>query len=174
MYFLCLHARHKLFYTHKHTLSAHGVHTHTHTLSHPIVYTHTHTHTLFSAHSVHTHTHMHTLFSQSHVHMYSRLFPIHTQSRFLYPHTHTHTLTPSQVYAARQPVQLETSYPKARRVILRDVARTDRKYHYFSHKRNLRKVHRILHIYAMFHPGELLSHIINYEQICFLLPWSGY
>ncbi|XP_064387949.1 TBC1 domain family member 17-like [Halichondria panicea] len=59
---------------------------------------------------------------------------------------------PSRVYAARRPVQLETSYPKARRIVLRDVARTDKNYHYFTHKRNLRKVHRILLTYAMFHP----------------------
>ena len=59
-----------------------------------------------------------------------------------------------QVYAARQPVDLEVGYPKAKRIVLRDVSRTDRNYHYFSHKRNLRKVHRILMIYSMFHPGE--------------------
>ena len=118
-----------------------------------------------------------------------------------------------QVFAARQPLELEISYSKAKRIILRDVLRTDRNFHYFrcehilpsfslspslprrpspaptfhtsllsplslsfmfalthslthslsppppslslcSHKRNLRKVHRILHIYAMFHPGQ--------------------
>ncbi|XP_011405709.2 PREDICTED: TBC1 domain family member 15-like [Amphimedon queenslandica] len=59
---------------------------------------------------------------------------------------------PSSVYATRQPVDLMGSYPKSKRVILRDVKRTDRTMHYFSHKRNLRKVHRLLHIYALFHP----------------------
>lgn len=39
---------------------------------------------------------------------------------------------PSRVFATQQPVDLEKSYPKAKRVILRDVLRTDRKYHYFS------------------------------------------
>jgi hypothetical protein len=58
----------------------------------------------------------------------------------------------SKVFAARQPLELETSYSKAKRIILRDVLRTDRNFHYFSHKRNLRKVHRILLVYAMFHP----------------------
>lgn len=65
---------------------------------------------------------------------------------------------PSKVFATRQPVDLDHSYPKSKRVILRDVKRTDRTVHYFSHKRNLRKVHRILHIYAMFHPD------IGYSQ----------
>jgi hypothetical protein len=59
---------------------------------------------------------------------------------------------PSKVYATRQPVDLEKSYPKSKRIILRDVKRTDRTVHYFSHKRNLRKVHRLLHIYALYHP----------------------
>jgi hypothetical protein len=59
---------------------------------------------------------------------------------------------PSRVFAARQPLELETSYAKDKRIVLRDVLRTDRNFHYFSHKRNLRKVHRILLIYAMFHP----------------------
>ena len=36
-----------------------------------------------------------------------------------------------QVFAARLPVDLEKSYPGAKRVILRDVARTDRNYHFF-------------------------------------------
>ena len=39
---------------------------------------------------------------------------------------------PSRVFATRQPVDLEKSYPKAKRIILRDVLRTDRYYHYFS------------------------------------------
>lgn len=39
---------------------------------------------------------------------------------------------PSRVFATQQPVDLEKSYPKAKRIILRDVLRTDRKYHYFS------------------------------------------
>lgn len=59
---------------------------------------------------------------------------------------------PAKVHATRQAVDLEKSYPKAKRIILRDVLRTDRNFHYFSHKRNLRKVHRILMVYAMFHP----------------------
>ena len=38
---------------------------------------------------------------------------------------------PSSVYATRQPVDLIKSYPKSKRVILRDVKRTDRTMHYF-------------------------------------------
>lgn len=38
---------------------------------------------------------------------------------------------PSSVYATRQPVDLTGSYPKSKRVILRDVKRTDRTMHYF-------------------------------------------
>ena len=41
---------------------------------------------------------------------------------------------PSTVYATRQPVDLEQSYPKAKRIILRDVLRTDRNFHYFRLK----------------------------------------
>ena len=37
----------------------------------------------------------------------------------------------AQVFAARQPLELETSYGKAKRIILRDVLRTDRNFHYF-------------------------------------------
>lgn len=40
---------------------------------------------------------------------------------------------PSRVYATRQPVDLEKSYPKSKRVILRDVKRTDRTVHYFRY-----------------------------------------
>ena len=36
-----------------------------------------------------------------------------------------------QVFAARQPLELEISYSKAKRIILRDVLRTDRNFHYF-------------------------------------------
>ena len=39
---------------------------------------------------------------------------------------------PSKVYATRQPVDLEVSYPKGKRLILRDVKRTDRVVHYFK------------------------------------------
>ena len=38
---------------------------------------------------------------------------------------------PSRVFATRQPVDLETSYTKSKRIILRDVKRTDRIVHYF-------------------------------------------
>ena len=38
---------------------------------------------------------------------------------------------PSRVYATRQPVDLDHSYPKSKRIILRDVKRTDRTIHYF-------------------------------------------
>ena len=38
---------------------------------------------------------------------------------------------PSRVYATRQPVDLEKSYPKSKRTVLRDVLRTDRNIHYF-------------------------------------------
>ncbi len=38
---------------------------------------------------------------------------------------------PSKVYATRQPVDLDRSYPKGKRLILRDVKRTDRVVHYF-------------------------------------------
>ena len=38
---------------------------------------------------------------------------------------------PSRVFATRQPVDLETSYTKSKRIILRDVKRTDRTVHYF-------------------------------------------
>ena len=38
---------------------------------------------------------------------------------------------PSKVYATRQPVDLDKSYPKGKRLILRDVKRTDRVVHYF-------------------------------------------
>ena len=38
---------------------------------------------------------------------------------------------PSKVFATRQPVDLDHSYPKSKRVILRDVKRTDRTVHYF-------------------------------------------
>lgn len=41
------------------------------------------------------------------------------------------TCSVMQVYATRQPVDLERSYPRAKRVILRDVPRTDRNIHYF-------------------------------------------
>ena len=41
------------------------------------------------------------------------------------------TLAVAQVFAARQPLELETSYGKAKRIILRDVLRTDRNFHYF-------------------------------------------
>ena len=41
---------------------------------------------------------------------------------------------PSRVYATRQPVDLRKSYPKGKRVILRDVKRTDRTVHYFRYK----------------------------------------
>ncbi|KAL5468895.1 hypothetical protein EMCRGX_G030041 [Ephydatia muelleri] len=58
----------------------------------------------------------------------------------------------ARVFAARHRVDKLASYSQSRRTILRDVARTDRHNHYFSHKRNLRKVHRILMIYALFHP----------------------
>lgn len=58
----------------------------------------------------------------------------------------------AQVYASSHKVDTLASYSQSRRTILRDVARTDRHQHYFSHKRNLRKVHRILMIYALFHP----------------------
>ena len=36
-----------------------------------------------------------------------------------------------QVFAARQPLELETGYAKDKRIILRDVLRTDRNFHYF-------------------------------------------
>lgn len=36
-----------------------------------------------------------------------------------------------QVFAARISVDLENSYPRAKRIILRDVSRTDRNYHFF-------------------------------------------
>lgn len=39
---------------------------------------------------------------------------------------------PSKVFATRQPVDLEKSYPKAKRIILRDVLRTDRNFHYYT------------------------------------------
>ena len=35
------------------------------------------------------------------------------------------------MYAARLSVELEKSYTKAKRIILRDVSRTDRNYHFF-------------------------------------------
>lgn len=38
---------------------------------------------------------------------------------------------PSRVFATRQPVDLEKSYPQSKRTILRDVLRTDRNIHYF-------------------------------------------
>ena len=38
---------------------------------------------------------------------------------------------PSRVFATRQPVDLNTSYPKSKRIVLRDVLRTDRNIHYF-------------------------------------------
>ena len=38
---------------------------------------------------------------------------------------------PAKVFAIRQPVDLAKSYPKSKRVILRDVKRTDRVVHYF-------------------------------------------
>lgn len=38
---------------------------------------------------------------------------------------------PSRVYATRQPVDLDQSYLKSKRIILRDVKRTDRTIHYF-------------------------------------------
>ena len=38
---------------------------------------------------------------------------------------------PSRVFATRQPVDLEKSYPKSKRTVLRDVLRTDRNIHYF-------------------------------------------
>ena len=38
---------------------------------------------------------------------------------------------PSKVFAMRQPLDLDKSYPRAKRIILRDVMRTDRNYHYF-------------------------------------------
>ena len=38
---------------------------------------------------------------------------------------------PSRVFAMRQPVDLEKVYPRNKRIILRDVLRTDRNYHYF-------------------------------------------
>ena len=38
---------------------------------------------------------------------------------------------PSRVFATRQPVELEILYPKCKRVVLRDVLRTDRNFHYF-------------------------------------------
>ena len=38
---------------------------------------------------------------------------------------------PSRVFATRQPVDLDRSYPKSKRTILRDVLRTDRNIHYF-------------------------------------------
>ena len=39
---------------------------------------------------------------------------------------------PCKVFATRQPIDLEQSYPKAKRIILRDVLRTDRNFHYFT------------------------------------------
>ena len=48
---------------------------------------------------------------------------------------------PSSVYATRQPVDLMGSYPKSKRVILRDVKRTDRTMHYF------RYIHWYMYIY---------------------------
>ena len=39
---------------------------------------------------------------------------------------------PAKVFAIRQPVDLVKSYPKSKRVILRDVKRTDRVVHYFK------------------------------------------
>ncbi len=44
---------------------------------------------------------------------------------------------PSRVFATRQPVDLETLYPKYKRIILRDVLRTDRNYHFFRYVRGL-------------------------------------
>lgn len=57
----------------------------------------------------------------------------------VYMHVHVHVVQICtciynvfpQVYAARQPLDLETSYSKAKRIILRDVLRTDRNFHYF-------------------------------------------
>ena len=40
---------------------------------------------------------------------------------------------PARVHATRQAVDLEKSYPKAKRIILRDVLRTDRNFHYFRY-----------------------------------------
>jgi hypothetical protein len=42
-----------------------------------------------------------------------------------------------QVFAARQPLELETSYAKDKRIVLRDVLRTDRNFHYFRYTLSL-------------------------------------
>ena len=41
---------------------------------------------------------------------------------------------PAKVHATRQAVDLEKSYPQAKRIILRDVLRTDRQLHYFRYE----------------------------------------
>jgi len=90
-----------------------------------------------------------------------------------------------QVYAQHQDVNLE-HYLHVKRVILKDVLRTDRFLDYFKwvvligyntsyllvfvcrDDRNLRKVHVILMIYAMFHPGEYVNQLLLYCYGTFL------
>lgn len=75
---------------------------------------------------------------------------------------------PAKVFAQHQDVNLE-HYLQVKRVILKDVLRTDRFLAYFKDDRNLRKVHVILMIYAMFHPGLSYSQGMNDILARFLL-----
>lgn len=79
-------------------------------------------------------------------------------------------LEPScRVFANKEKFDIDSGYPKAKRIILRDVHRTDRNNHYFSHKRNLRKVYRILLVYALFHPDVGYAQGMNDILVQFLL-----
>lgn len=77
--------------------------------------------------------------------------------------------SPCRVSANKEKFDIENGYPKAKRIILRDVHRTDRNNHYFSHKRNLRKVYRILLVYALFHPEVGYAQGMNDILVQFLL-----
>ena len=76
---------------------------------------------------------------------------------------------PSRVSATKERVDLENAYQLAKKVIISDVVRTDRDSHFFTHKRNLRKVHRILMIYALFHPGLGYAQGMNDILVRFLV-----
>lgn len=75
---------------------------------------------------------------------------------------------PAKVFAQHQDVNLD-HYLQVKRIILKDVLRTDRFLDYFKDDRNLRKVHVILMIYAMFHPGLSYSQGMNDILARFLL-----
>jgi hypothetical protein len=67
-----------------------------------------------------------------------------------------------KLYAAQQDVDLE-AYKKSKRIVLKDVIRTDRFHPYFKKNENLRKVHHILLVYAMYHPD--LPYLQGYNDI---------